>query len=224
MDELREPGEDEELEEEGIEEANFDRRSVDLLYRSGYLDINPERWLRAKEDIHFDDLVVRLTGFSSTMISCPFHGRDSTPSFHLYRRGNDAWCFGCPPGKNYYDSIIFVSERLGISRLAALQWLENTYNLPPIADLKPEEAEELHAGDPLLVTFRDLLPAYVEHARRDIRAARDVDLAKEYLEILFGAWPPRNEEQTNPNAGEAIPLARVLGKPAINYILQNKAR
>lgn len=78
-------------------ELTFEKSNLYKLYRSGWSQgINPERWDRVRRDIRFEDVVADLTGHSgTTSIRCPFHGRDSRPSFWLYKRTNDGWCFGC---------------------------------------------------------------------------------------------------------------------------------
>lgn len=77
------------------EEIDFQRESIQKLYRSGEGGINPERWERARDEVRFEDVVSELTGERSGVIRCPFHGRDQHPSFTLYARTNDAYCFGC---------------------------------------------------------------------------------------------------------------------------------
>lgn len=206
------------------DELTFDRAHAHTLYKSGFMEVHPHRWMRISEEIRMEDVVQMLTGQTSMKISCPFHGRDSNPSFQIYRRGNDAWCFGCPPGEQFYDAIIFTAKKLGVSKIGALQWLEKQFHLPPIADIDREDLEEEQDTGLVEIKFRDLLPPYVEHARKDIQTAKDVDLAHEYLEILFDCWPSRTEENADPDAGDPMPLARVVGPTVINYILDRKKR
>ncbi len=203
-------------------DATFNLEEAVTLYRTGFLQTHPERLRRAEEDIRFDDVVERLTGFTSITISCPFHGRDSTPSFHLYRTSNDGWCFGCPPGQQYYNSILFVAKKLGVSREAALRWIEKEFDLPYIADVDIDEKED--DEEPVRIHFRDLLRPYVEHAAKDVQTCQQVDVAKDYLEDLFNAWPSRAEEKADPNAGDPKILARVLGPTVLAYIRQKKAQ
>ena len=79
----------------GIEELDFGRESVQRLYLTSTGGINPERWERARDEVRFEDVVSELTGHREHLLHCPFHGRDRRPSFQLYPRTNDAFCFGC---------------------------------------------------------------------------------------------------------------------------------
>lgn len=205
-------------------DVDFERGHAEALYRAGFMDTHPHRWMRVHEEVRFEDVVALLTGQTQTVISCPFHGRDSTPSFHIYRRGNDAFCFGCPPGEQYYDSIIFAAKKLGLSRLGALRWLEKQFDLPAIADIDPEEYAEEQQGDTVRLTFRDVLPEFVRVAAKEVQRLQDVDLAREYLEILFDGWPARQEEKEDPDAGDPLPMARVLGKTTIDFMLARKRK
>jgi hypothetical protein len=210
---------------EGVHDAVLERATAEQLYQGGFLIVNPERWTRIKDLIRFEDVVALfIPGYHyRQVISCPFHGRDSNPSFHLYRRTNDAYCFGCPSGKQYYDHIRFVAAQHGCSKLRALCWLEREFELPKMADVNSEEYAEDHEEEFVSVTFRDLKEPFIKHAARDIAAqGNDIDLAKEYLEILFDAWPSRAEEKEDPAAGDALTLARVLGKTVVDYILARK--
>ena len=205
-------------------DLDFNREQAHALYKAGFMETNPRRWMRISEEVRFEDVVALLTGFTSMVISCPFHGRDSTPSFHIYRRGNDATCFGCPPGEQYYDSVIFTAKKLGVSRVQALRWLEKQYNLPPIEDIDISDPEDNEDEGFIELKFPDLKAPYIEFAARDIQTAKDPELAIEYLEILFDCWPSRQEAKDNPDAGDPMPLARVLGKTTLEYILARKKR
>jgi len=76
------------------QEVSLERDAVQNFYRSSYGGINPDRWERANNEILFQDVVAELTGHRDTVIRCPFHGRDRTPSFTLYSRTNDAIVLG----------------------------------------------------------------------------------------------------------------------------------
>jgi hypothetical protein len=166
-------------------ELTFEKSSLYKLYRSGWSQqINPERWDRVRRDIRFEDVVADLTGHSgTTSIRCPFHGRDSRPSFWLYKRTNDGWCFGCPPKEQYYDHVRFVSKYLGISRSAALRWLEKKWELPELADIKPDEEEV----DSIELQFADLQEPFILKAIKQVQEFRDVELAEDYLCHYFKA-------------------------------------
>jgi hypothetical protein len=204
-------------------EAVLERATSQQLYQGGFMMVNPERWTRLKDLVRFDDVVALFIPGYRQVISCPFHGRDSKPSFHIYRRTNDAYCFGCPPGKEYYDHVRFVAAMHGGSMLQALCWLEREFKLAKMADVNTEKYEEDQAEEFITVTFADLKEAFIRHAARDNAREKDLDLAKEYAEILFSAWPTRQEEKENPEAGDAMALARVLGRTSVQSILARKA-
>lgn len=205
------------------DDVAIEREAAEKLYRGGYLMVHPDRWIRIRDGIAFEDVVRLFIPGHHQVMSCPFHGRDSKPSFHLYHRTNDAWCFGCPPGEQYYDHVRFVAAMRGITRLQALTWLEREFRLPKLADIDQDEYLEDHAEEFVSVTFRDLKDPFVRHALRDIREqGNDLELAKEYLEILFDAWPTRAEEQQNPDAGDALALARILGAEIVDAVLTRK--
>jgi hypothetical protein len=203
------------------EDVTIERASAQQLYQGGFMVVNPERWTRIKELIRFEDVVGMFVPryYNDQVISCPFHGRDSTPSFHLYRRTNDAYCYGC---SKYYDHVRFVAAMHGGSTLQALRWLEREFKLPKMADVNSEQYAEDQKVEFVTVRFRDLLEPYIRHAARDIAQQKDVDLAKEYLEILFGAWPSHQEEQVDPDAGDALALAQVVGRKVVEEILARK--
>ena len=87
------------------------------------------RWNRIRKEICFADVVADIHGTTQDVIPCPFHGQTSRPSFTLYRRTNDGYCFSCPEGRRYYDAVLFVCEEWGYTRLQAITWLEQTYNI-----------------------------------------------------------------------------------------------
>jgi hypothetical protein len=226
MTEPKSPGEGEQQDStfKVADDVAIERASAQQLYQGGFLIVNPERWTRIKELIRFDDVVALFIPGHHQVISCPFHGTDSKPSFHLYRRTNDAYCFGC---SKYYDHVRFVAAMHGGSMLAALKWLEHEFGLPKMADVNSEEYADDHAEEFISVTFRDLKEPFIKHAARDVALANvegddAVELAKEYLEILFKAWPTHQEEQADSNAGDVMALARVLGRTVIDEILARK--
>jgi hypothetical protein len=225
--------EDKELEELIPEEdqLTFEKSSLYKLYRSGWSkEINPERWDRVRRDIRFEDIVADLTGRSgSTAISCPFHGRDSRPSFWLYKRTNDGWCFGCPPKEQYYDQVRFVSKYLGINRAAALNWLEKKWELSPLADIVPEEEDV----ETIELQFADLQEPFILKAIRQVQEFRDVELAEDYLCHYFKALQSmkladtarREGEPEDANAFEvkaSLTLAQALTKEERNRIFAYK--
>jgi len=212
-----------------IEELDFERESVRKLYRSGANGINPERWERARDVIRFDDVVFELTGRRDSVIRCPFHGKDSRPSFTLYNRTNDAYCFGCPPGKMYYDSVIFASKYMEISRVHALQWLEKKWGLPRLSDV-PLEGEE--DEEETLLGFWDLAEPFIVKAGREVQNVRDPELAEDYIRIYFTALGLEKaasaaEKDPEGNPGDlhlqaALELARALGKDKLSSIADRK--
>ena len=212
-----------------IEELDFERSSVEKLYRTGAGGINPERWERARRDIRFDDVVAELTGHSGVnSISCPFHGRDATPSFFLYRGTNDGWCFGCPPGSQYYDAVRFISKYREVSRVQALQWLEQQWELPRLSDVNTRDDEdELEES----LGFWDLSEPYILKVSRDIQESKDPELAEDYIRIYFSGLALERaakstesdelyeQESEGLHLKAALFLARVLGKEGLASII-----
>jgi hypothetical protein len=221
-------------------DLNFAKESLEKIYRMTRLHgIHPERWDRVRRDIRFDDVVSELTGnHNVSKIRCPFHGRDSTPSFTLYRRTNDGWCFGCPPGEQYYDAITLTSRLSDISRPAALEWLEKHWELPTFEE--PLEAEEVDVV--IEVDYSDLVEPYILKATAALKESADTELALDYMHIFFDAWnlaasaekllknPVDSEEEREESVEEATKLkvkattklARVLGQTVIDRILREK--
>jgi DNA primase len=212
----------------GIEELDFERDSVQKLYYTGANGINPERWERARDDIRFEDVVAELTGHRDSVIRCPFHGRDRTPSFTLYPRTNDAYCFGCPPGKMYYDSITFVSKYMEITRVQALCWLEKTFDLPYMPGVQLDDDEEL--GE--LLTFWDLAEPFILKASRDVQETKDPELAEDYIRIYFTGLSTekaaKDAEKTDEDDPQdmhleaTLELAKVMGKEQLASIANRK--
>lgn len=226
-----------------VEDLEIHRKNISRVYASTYRTVNPERWERAKQDIPFDDVVSDLYGQSGSKISCPFHGRDSTPSFTFYRSPNDAFCFGCPSGEGYYDSVIFVSRYMGVNRLQALKWLEDKYELPPLADVEDaetylEEEETEEEASFVTLTYEDLVEPYIIRATTDIQATKDVHRALDYLNLYFKAehFTAQAEEvrkhHDDPEEAQeavrelmaqaAVTLAGVLGRSTLTALALKK--
>jgi hypothetical protein len=175
------------------------------------LGINPARWDRAIDEINFQELVEEFTGkYSNDKISCPFHGSDSTPSFAFFPHKNNGWCFGCPPGEQFYDNINFTAKTLSVSRVKALYWLEKKYNLPPMDDIKLEEDEA--EEEEVSVELADLTEAFIRQARREVQQHQDVELALGYIQRYFEA-----EHDKDP-----LTLARVMDSDTLTAILNKK--
>lgn len=74
---------------------------------------------------------------------CPFHGRDETPSAHVYTEGH-FHCFAC---HRHHDVISFFQEKEHIEKLSnALRALEQKYNIPKIEEIE-EDAEEIFSDE-----------------------------------------------------------------------------
>ncbi len=215
-----------------IQEVDFQKRTADRIYKAGAVrGINPLRIDRIHQELRFDDLVADITGRTGSKISCPFHGRDSDPSFTMYRGSNDAFCFGCPSGKGYYDHIRFVKEYYGITWVQALKWIEKQYNLPAIEDIALEQDEEDEITTE--VSFNDLNEPFLARAVREVRHTKDPELAMEYIHVYFNAYnfeaaakeakdAREFQEATKLHYKAAMRLARVLGQEAVNQILDDK--
>jgi hypothetical protein len=194
------------------EELDFTKSDITKLdmAQSRVMGINPARWERAIEEVDFQDLVEEFTGHrSNDKISCPFHGSDSTPAFAFFPHKNNGWCFGCPPGQQFYDTITFTAKTLSVSRLKALVWLEKKFGLPPIDDIKLEDEEE---DEEVQVELADLTESYIRQARREVQQLGDVELATGYIQKYFEA------EREN----DALALARVLDPSTLQTIVNRK--
>lgn len=194
-------------------DVDFDRESARELYDQGYRATLSPRWARVTDPsvVRFVDIVNMIHGHADMngMISCPFHGRDSHPSFKLYPRG--AWCFGCPPGSQYYDTVRFVAAKLGYTYTQAIAWLERKYELPPL------DAEEDEDTEGEYLNFSRLAPAYIQLAASEAQKL-DPELIREYIAIYFEASPGR-ADQNNPDSLEKVmPMARVLGTQRLEKI------
>jgi hypothetical protein len=176
-------------------------------------DIAPERWLRVKEEIVFRDLVQEMLSkhgkwkINGNAISCPFHGKDSTPSFNFYEGSNSAFCFGCPPPvqNQTYDAVSFVAKFYEISPSKALQWIEKHYKLPFIAGQIHEEEDEEDEEPDSFYTVDDLAPLYLSVAPKLIESVED---AKQLLRTYFLAL----------REDDPLFLARVLGRQRLASI------
>jgi hypothetical protein len=195
-----------------IEDVEFSREEARLLLGSSYKQISEKRWDRIRELIDFRDLALEVTGKipKGDSISCPFHGRDSNPSFHLYQRSNDAYCYGCPPGDQYWDHTKLVSRLMGTTRVAALKWLEEKYNLPKMED----DLEDVEEENIILLEFTDVKDLYIRRVSELVAAETEdkVGLVKELMRFYF-----LGEKSNDP-----LPCARVLGLSKVRSILRLK--
>lgn len=206
------------------DDVSFDRQTARELYRLGFGgDLNlTARWVRVTDPlvIRFVDIVNDIHGRaeSSGMISCPFHGRDSHPSFKLYPDG--AWCFGCPHGQQYYDTVKFVAAKFGYTPNQAITWLEKKYALPKLEATDEDTGDETEEGDEIIsLNFAHLAPAYIKKAAQHFREVLDPEIAHEYIRTYFESMPNRKENPDSPEALErAMGLANVLGWKAVEQI------
>lgn len=211
------------------EDVEFTREAARELYRAQFGDSNLiARWDRIRSAIPFEDVVEEIQGERRSVISCPFHGRDSRPSFTLYRRTNDAFCFGCPEGEKYYDAVRFVCAKWGYTRLQAIAWLEKHWELPPLAATDTEEEED-DEDDSETVTvtlnFSHLAESYIAKAATTLSQKPDPEMAREFIAIFFQGRP---DKDADPNSDESLervmPMARVLGWKAIEEIKRRRLR
>ena len=219
----------------GADAVDFNDQGV--FFHEG---ISPERWERAHDNPPVKDLLADLFGLHGSPLSCPFHGRDSKPSFYVYPRSNDCYCFGCGEGPlGYWDNLKLVAAHFGWvrtfgsdevpDRVQALKWLEKNYDMPVLthesASSRPDifilddtlgdtEAEQ----DPLLayrdVPFTLLREPYIRAAIVQVSTAAPEDrleLAKELIERRF-----RGEKEQ-----DAVSLLRVIPKHHHASILQH---
>ncbi len=220
------------IEAPDTQDVDFQKQSAEKLYRAGITrGINPRRIERIQEEIRFDDVVAQFVSSVGDKISCPFHGPETVPSFQIYRGSNSGFCFGCLPGKGYYDHIKFVKEYLSCTWIQALRWIEKTFDLPPLPDvaIERDEDEEITTE----VSFGDLSEPFLARAVQDVRSTKDHELALEYIHIYFSALhfektadeakkAREPEEATKLHFKAALRLARVLGQEAVNRILDDK--
>lgn len=186
--------------------------------------ISEARWDRVKTQIDVRDVVYMLHNRRGSPISCPFHGRDSKPSFYFYLENNDCHCFECPDGDNYWDNVKIVARTLEISRSQALRYLEREFKLPKLeedpadiaVDLDEEPEEDEDEQPTMLLTFEDIAPAFVTTARKLIKSTagttESVPTATTLLECYFTA-----EKHEDP-----LPLARVVGAETVRALIKKK--
>jgi hypothetical protein len=199
---------------------------VDFSDQDIYLNmgVSDARWDRAKANPDVRDLLSDLEGARGNPISCPFHGSDSKPSFYIYPKANDCWCWGCGEVDGYWDNVKIVARHFGMAtaegkddRVTALKWLEAHYPMPELKDdesyrppdmvIVDEEASAL-PEDPLAqVDIKLLREHFVQLAAGRVRAqqqhpAQAVVVAQEHLELLFDAL----------RQGNKLALARALGR------------
>lgn len=188
--------------------------------------ISPMRWDRVREECDVRDIMDILHDRRGNPCSCPFHGRDSKPSFYFFPQNNSCFCFGCPDGDGAWDPIKLVSRSLDVSNTRALLWLEKEFKLPPlendtsteeaVIDLTEDPEAEEEADPPLLATVDDLRDSFILHAASTIakQASSDgvVALARGFHEAYFLA-----DKHDDP-----IPLARILGADVVTSVIQRK--
>ena len=174
--------------------------------------ISQERWDRVRDQVDIRDVIYSLHNRRGNPISCPFHGRDSKPSFNIYPQTNTCFCFGCPDGDGYWDNIKIVSRTMELSKSMALRWIEREFHLEPLAEGASDRAVDLDMDEEeeeepeIELELEDLAPAYMRYARKLIQdnptGPDTASLALELIERYFTA------EYTN----EPIILARVIDK------------
>jgi hypothetical protein len=208
----------------GVEDVDFDEAFKVLT--SGFGGSILGRFERIREVVDMEEIIhelhPRATGH---VFSCPFHGRDSRPSFYFYRSSNSAWCFGCPLGSQLYTPVEFVAAKFGITKMEAVKWLEKKYNLPPLED---EEEDFTDLGDGTIevrkvLTFDDIRDAYLEKAGRHVQETQNPELFFLYAARFFNALP---EQMADPNSDEEVKktlsLARLLDPATLDKILGAK--
>lgn len=199
-----------------IVEVELSKEKADLLVSLRKLgNISEKRWDRVKEDVSFVDVLGLLyDGYvprSGGSISCPFHGRDSTPSFNIYPHSNDGCCFGCVEGDKYWDSVKFVSRTLGISKPKALRWLEREFNLPDLPDDPIEEEED----EIITLEFDDVAPEFFKLCRNMIRTVDEVDRLDVARELTTAYFQAKITKDT-------LGLSRYLGIDVVRRLLSSK--
>jgi hypothetical protein len=176
-------------------------------------EIHPDRWLRARTEIDHVSLLEEFIKkpITGNVINCPLGTHsDSTPSFNIYRNTNSSHCFGCPgtTKEQYNDNVTLVAKWFSINKVAALQWLEKHFKLPPIAGqaAEPEDEEDETDEEPANpFTVKDLAPAFLALAPTLIETVGD---AKYLIKKYFLA-----EHLENP-----LLLAQVLGRARLESI------
>jgi hypothetical protein len=212
----------------GVQDVDFDRATARKLNSLSYAD-DPHlsaRWSRIKEEIEFVDVVRMIhdgTAPADGFISCPFHGRDRKPSFHLYRGSNDAWCYGCAYGQQLYDHVTFVVAKYGYTKLQAVAWLEKHFDLPPMEFEEEEEEDDESEVVVVNLNHSHLSEPYIEKAAAAFQQALDPELAREYIAIYFAATPARDADlNSEEELAKSVPLARVLGWKTVEEIKKRR--
>lgn len=201
------------------EDFDFSKENLKKLYSNVHV-ADPELWdrryQRVRDEILFSEVVEDLTGKHGDLISCPFHGTDTTPSFCVYppARGNMGFCFGCSAP---YTHVTFVAKYRGVSKSSALTWLEKNWNLPPLVSEAKAPVDD-DTVSTITLEFSDLSNLYVSHARKDITQSKEYELAEEYLRIYFEA------EQEEDQLKQVKALGEVLGAAAVARIVKQKLR
>ena len=191
--------------------------------------ISQARWDRAKKDVDIRDLIFQLYGKRGNPISCPFHGRDSKPSFYFFLENNDCTCYGCAEGDNYWDTIKVVTKTLEITRSQAVRWLEREYNLPPLADEADvvidvdaaEEAEDEEPAPPLL-TVEELRPHYEAKVRRLLIQSRNEPLEHLLEETVPNAQMFLRRFFESEHYQDPYMLAHVVGAETVRGLIRTK--
>lgn len=174
-----------------------------------------ERWDRIKELIDFRDVIEAVVDnprWSSSAISCPFHGRDSTPSFTIYTGTNDAYCFGCPDGDQNWDHVKLVARTLEISKRKALAWLERHFNLPAWTG-PANELEEDEDTPEVTLTTAELVEPYIDTVRTYARAHRHHPETPAELRRAISKFFHAQAED------DALSLARTIGRKQLRSII-----
>lgn len=185
----------------------------------GQSDISEARWERARENVDILELVTDMTGSKprGAAICCPFgHGvgaRDSRPSFYIYPSSNSCFCFGCPPGENFYDPVGFVARMMELPPHKALLWLEKHYDLPPLQEEPPPEpeAEEEEPQGPTrwLIGVGDLKDPFFKRVRSNLRSNPDPTSARIYMAIY---WESVDTE-------DPTRMAQVVGRDKVQQLI-----
>jgi hypothetical protein len=196
------------------------RKRSHALYRAGQDPQIIERWDRINDKIQLQEVIADLhDGESRELFSCPFHGRDSRPSFKVYPLKNNAWCFGCPDGAGYYDSVRFVAAKLSCSKLQAIVWLEKKYRLSPI-EAEPEDDEDDDDDDGVRyvsLQFDDLKDAYIKTAAEEFLKNPNPYLARQYIGVFFDSVPERELDPTEQRR-QLVKMAEILGQKELDKI------
>jgi len=188
------------------------------------------RWERINEEVSIKELIADLyDGESRDLFNCPFHGRDSRPSFKVYPEKNNAWCFGCPDNTGFYDCVRFAAAIWECSHLKAIALIEKQYNLPPLGpdpdDYDEDDEDDYDVdrdGNRLVrLTIPDLLEPFIKHSAYEILQNPVPHVAREYIRIFFDSIPEDDQSREDAD-NQLLCVARILGREAINRIMCNK--